>query len=241
MYNTEVIENILTEDESNAIIEWFKTHTHLITVGSGQDYRGIRFMHIHNRWIRDIVHKMSYTTICKIGSMYDKPVYPEMFAINKWGVGGYQDPHLDSYSNQEIELGGKYEVDLYHDGILSPNLTLKEDKTYEGNRAWTCIVNLNDDYSGGETFFPECEKYPEGYVHKPIKNSGLLFRGVDLMHGVNRVRRSPRYTVSMWFTEDPQKMMLDYPSKDLQLNEDTQKLVAWGYLPGDPESEQPPI
>lgn len=206
---------LLTCDESKFLIEWFNTHQHLTTVGSDVDYQGIRYLHIFNPFVRHIIDKMVYDIIGQIRQVDSIPVFPEMIAINKWGVGGYQEPHLDTYSNQEINLMEE------SGGQLEESLSLK-------SRLWTSIINLNDDFSGGQTYIPPCEDFPEGYVNEPIKNTALVFQGIHYWHGVKKVRRAPRYTVSMWFTQDPMKMNMMIPTKDLELNEDTQRIYSLG-------------
>ena len=48
------------------------------------------------------------------------------------GTIGIQHPHLDTYSNQEINHG------------TSPD---------KPSREWTCILYLNDNYHGGELMY----------------------------------------------------------------------------------------
>jgi hypothetical protein len=206
---------LLTDDESKFIIDWFDTHQHLITVGGETQYNGIRYMHIFNPQIRNILDRVVFNLIGQIRRVDSTPVYPEMVSINRWHVGGWQDPHLDTYSSQE-------ELLLDHDPSLKDMLSLK-------SRLWTTIIPLNDDYRGGRTYIPPCDTFPEGYTHEPAKGHGFVFQGIYYEHGVEKVRRAPRYTIAMWFTQDPFKMQTGEPTKDLNLNEDTQRLQTFGY------------
>ena len=206
---------LLTDEESQFIVNWFDTHKHLVTVGGETQYDGIRYMHIHNPQIRNIVDRIVYNLIGSIRRVDSVPVYPEMISINRWHIGGYQNPHLDTYSSQEEHL--------IEEEIFSPELlSLK-------SRLWTTIIPINDEYRGGRTYIPECEDFPRGYIHEPVKNTGLVFQGIYHSHGVEKVRRAPRYTIAMWFTQDPFKMQLGIPTKDMNLNEDTQRLITFGY------------
>ena len=54
-----------------------------------------------------------------------------MIAINEWVIGGFQEPHLDTYSSQSIQMQ------------IDPN---------EKQREWTCILYLNDNFQGGQTY-----------------------------------------------------------------------------------------
>ena len=100
-----------------------------------------------------------------------------------------------------------------------------EKEVEEGNekpsREWTVIVYLNDDYSGGETYFPPSDYYPFGTQIEQEVGSGVLFQGIYHGQGVFKVRRGYRHTVSVWFTEDIEKAMTQRPVSDLGYNENT--------------------
>ena len=155
----------MTPEVCQEMIQWHKSHRHLTGVGDGSDYTGIRFMHIHAEWIRYEVAKIIVNLVGEIRKTSDQIVYPEMIAINEWPIGGIQHPHLDTYSNQEVNHG------------TSPD---------KPSREWTCILYLNDNYHGGRTYIPD------GEVFEPETGSGLLFQGIYIPHGVQKVRRHPR-------------------------------------------------
>ena len=180
-------------EKCQQIIEFHKSHRHLQAVGDGSDYFGIRLMHIHNPDIRQWVFEVMVDLIGEIRKTSDQIVFPEMVAINEWPIGGIQDPHLDTYSNQQFEAG--------------------TEETHPA-REWTCILYLNDDFNGGRTYVPEGETY------EPEMGSGLLFQGIYIPHGVTKVRRNSRHTISLWFTTDSSRVMPIYPVRDLGLNED---------------------
>tara|TARA_Y100000004_G_scaffold47274_1_gene51965 strand:+ start:1857 stop:2363 length:507 start_codon:yes stop_codon:yes gene_type:complete len=131
-----------------------------------------------------------------------------MAALNRWHKGGHQDPHLDTYSNQEVNLNPSVEKEV-------------EEGNEKPSREWTVIVYLNDDYSGGETYFPPSDYYPFGTQIEQEVGSGVLFQGIYHGHGVFKVRRGYRHTVSVWFTEDIEKAMTQRPVSDLGYNENT--------------------
>ena len=91
------------------------------------------------------------------------------------------------------------------------------------SREWTCIVYLNEDFSGGETYFPPSDYYPFGHQTEQEVGSGLLFQGIHHAHGVFKVRRGQRHTIAIWFTEDQQKCDPTTYSTNLDLNENTIK------------------
>ena len=179
------------------MIQWHKSHRHLTRVGDGSDYTGIRLMHIQAEWIRYEVAKVIVNLTGEIRKTSDQIVYPEMIALNEWPIGGVQHPHLDTYSNQQVQ----------HNTV--------EDKPA---REWTCILYLNDNYNGGRTYIPD------GKVYEPETGSGLLFQGIYIPHGVQKVRRHPRHTISFWFTTDVDRCMPINPVHNLELDEDSWRL-----------------
>ena len=120
-----------------------------------------------------------------------------MISINEWPIGGYQDPHLDTYSSE------------------SQQLQVASD---ERQREWTCILYLNDNFRDGQTYVPG------GEIYEPIEGAGLLFQGIYIVHGVHRVRRHPRHTISFWFSDNIDRCMPLEPQPDLQQSEETMRL-----------------
>lgn len=204
VYKHTMVENLLSEERRQGLIQWYQQHRHLESVGSEEDYVGIRYIHIHNRAIREDIQRMYFTLIGEIRKISDQVVWPEMISIARWHLGGIQAPHVDTYSNDEF----------------------RENNVDENpSREWTCILYLNDDYSGGETYFPPCEQYPFGGQIEPKAGSGLLFQGIYIPHGVFKIRRNYRYTVAFWFTTNQERMMPDGVVKNLELNEISTKIA----------------
>ncbi len=60
---------------------------------------------------------------------------------------------------------------------------------------FSSVVYLNDDFEGGEIFFPN-----QGVTRKPVRATALLFPsgGLEAPHGVTKVTRGGRYTISMF-------------------------------------------
>jgi len=54
-------------------------------------------------------------------------------------------------------------------------------------------ILLNDNFDGGETFFGE------GPIVRPAKNKTIIFSGVNITHGVNKVLNGERYTIATWY------------------------------------------
>ena len=70
------------------------------------------------------------------------------------------------------------------------------------HRAFSAIVYLNDDYGGGETYFPGL-----GVRLKPEAGGMVAFgSGASHVHGVTPVRDLSRFMIAMWFTFDKSKV-----------------------------------
>jgi predicted 2-oxoglutarate/Fe(II)-dependent dioxygenase YbiX len=58
------------------------------------------------------------------------------------------------------------------------------------------LIYLNNDYSGGEIYFPEYD-----ISHKPEPGDLLCFPdNPDYVHGVSSISNGVRYTIPRWFT-----------------------------------------
>lgn len=198
----------LTADECKQIIEFIETHKHKVTVGGISEYLGIRMMHIANPRIRELIEKVMYDILGSIHVVSGQRVYPEMISINKWVVGAHQDCHSDLTSTQEMLL-----VEQGYREFLP-------------SRQWTSIFYLNDDFKDGQGY--TLARDGSEHVYTPEVGSGIVFQGMRQRHGVKKIRRSARYTISLWFTTEISKMMCNPSVEDLSLNEDTFKMVMQG-------------
>jgi hypothetical protein len=64
-------------------------------------------------------------------------------------------------------------------------------------REWAGVIYLNDDYVGGDLWFPATSD-----TYKPVAGTFVFFKGSS-MHGVRRVTDGLRYTSPSWYTMDP--------------------------------------
>lgn len=83
----------------------------------------------------------------------------------KWKPGGGLAPHIDG-----------------NERIAPPDLTIG------------CLIYLNDDYEGGEIYFPEYD-----YLVKPKKGDLIIFP-CHFMHEVKVVQNNCRYTLPLFYT-----------------------------------------
>lgn len=105
-----------------------------------------------------------------VQTVFDREVKPNTSHAQKWVVGGFASPHSD---NSDM------------DG--NPN-------AFEINK-YVGILYLNNDYEGGQLYFPEHD-----IEFKPNSYSYYVFcGGVENIHGVREITDGTRYTmVSFW-------------------------------------------
>ena len=110
---------------------------------------------------------VSYTHL----DVYKRQIYPDTAQIVGWKEGMEMRPHADN---------------MMPDG--GPNNS--------PHRNYTTIIYLNDDYEGGNTYFPSL-----GVRVAPKAGSLVVFgAGYEYVHGVTMVTRGKRYIYSGWFT-----------------------------------------
>ena len=186
---------MITEQESRNLIWFHKTHLHLRNLGGDGDYLGIERNLIHTDWVRNLFNRIDFQVTGILKEETGKTYYPEMSTLNEWKIGGFQDPHLDTYTNAEL-------------GHITP----EEEKHLKTNpnREWTVILPLNDNFKGGECHFPATDINPVSLKHSPVAREGVLFRGIEHLHGVPPVRRSSRHTIANWYTSNSDNIYSDF-------------------------------
>ena len=112
----------------------------------------------------------------------EQRLYPDMVNLTRWRPGEFQAPHADRENM---------------DGSPHPFPW----------RDYGCVLYLNDDFEGGELYFPLQDLQP------PITPGLLAFFPGDLdhLHGVKPVTSGVRYTLSCFLTHDVAQKEWDYP------------------------------
>jgi prolyl 4-hydroxylase len=131
-----------------------------------------------NSKVKNLIEK-----ICKkINLPYKNLETPQ---IIEYPVGGYYLPHFDAFHNNLKNI----------DEIIKKI----------GNRKYTCIIYLNDNFIGGETVFPELNE-----TIKPKTGNGLYFENIDnngkilktSLHAGLPVTEGIKYIIPLWFREN---------------------------------------
>jgi predicted 2-oxoglutarate/Fe(II)-dependent dioxygenase YbiX len=184
------LENFLSQEELdklNAFIrnnaEWDKTQTRYnedgtVIYDSGYwDDRVATYPTINKtdpsivKLIEDIVARLKI----EIDNFFDVDARPTSPALVRWLPGQYQHPHAD----KELHLG---------DDAGKPNSFPWYDLA--------TIVYLNDDYDGGELYFPN-----QGIEFKPKAGNAYFFPGDrNYVHGVREITSNVRYTCPFFWT-----------------------------------------
>jgi len=136
------------------------------------DNRTIPYSKIKNVDLKKLVNVYRFESTFIARSIFKTNLYPEYTDLVYWKNGTSMSVHSDSFM-----LDG------------SP-----------GKYPWryaTAVTYLNDDYEGGETYFPNFN-----YVSKPKKGTTLLFlTDLEHIHGVKETF-GDRYTMPIWFTKN---------------------------------------
>lgn len=107
-------------------------------------------------------------------------IFPDYLGLVKWEKNDQQHPHADGE-----EVNGPHS--FYW-------------------RNFGCVYYLNDDYEGGEIYFPN-----QNIEIKPKPNTLIFFPGtLEFLHGVKPITNGIRYTLTSFWTFDKKYSMTDY-------------------------------
>ena len=181
-YNIEEIDNFLTDEECEKIIEMTKgklTPSHVYT--DVKDLNITENRKSEQCWFDDNIPfiKRISDKIKEYTKMSDN--YYEQLQVVNYGPGGFFVPHYDACDGDE-----KYCKRMNKD---------------KGPRYITFLVYLNDNFEGGETIFPVINK-----LVKPKKGKAVIFKNVDIngniinqsLHGGEPVRLGQKWIINKW-------------------------------------------
>lgn len=176
-------DNIISDIECDNIFNYYKTnHTNDINnINTLPWFEGNTFYwnFLKNTSIsKEIeISRNRITEIVK--NSYGVNVYPNVTTLVMWKEGKAMSIHKDNgYEN---------------------------DKHILHMRTYTSVMYLNDDFEGGETRILKEKSDETEYLYKPQKGSVLIFKSDEsCLHGVDKIRKGERLTLSMWFSIDEQ-------------------------------------
>jgi hypothetical protein len=146
----------------------------------------------------DIVLPLQYKMHGEVIDFFnpDFELHSELWEIVRWKEGNFQEPHVDhidpDFDLSSVDLNLVPEECKY----FFEERNIEKYKKFFTNKSFTSIIYLNDDYEGGELYFPQ----HNGFEIKPKKGTMLIFSGtIDNMHGIKEVTSGTRYThVTFW-------------------------------------------
>jgi hypothetical protein len=122
-----------------------------------------------------ILNKVIERMTPHIRNKFQVEVTPTDAAIVRWPVGAMQFPHADKELHEGPDAGTPNEFPWYDIGT---------------------VFYLNDDYEGGELFFPL-----QNIKFKPKPRAAYFFPGdKNYIHGVTKVTSGTRYTAPFFWT-----------------------------------------
>lgn len=167
-----VVENFITEEESQILNCYIRTNS----VWEKNAAHEVWNNRVHNvemfteQEVKIVAQNIIDSTKHKIESLLNVELASNAPSIARWLPGNGQAPHAD----KQLPDG-------------TPNMYPQNDIS--------SLVYLNEDYEGGEIFFPNQE-----IQIKPPKNGLIFFPGdIFFLHGVTTVTSGVRYTMpSFW-------------------------------------------
>jgi hypothetical protein len=184
------IENFITPEEVDMLITfarniwiWDKTETHTDEHGNviyEADYWKDRVATETSLFRMDpempvFLRSLQERMRPSIEAHFKADVQPTSPTIVRWMVGQLQNPHADKELHEGDAAGLPNDFPHYDLG---------------------CLFYLNDDYEGGELFFPN-----QGIEFKPKVGAAYFFPGdMNYIHGVREITAGTRYTCPMFWT-----------------------------------------
>lgn len=181
-YDILEIPNFLSDEECSRIIELSKNNLFPSRIyGTDNDILSDNMRKSNQCWLDDtdpVIKGISD----KVRAFTKTPNnYYEQLQVVKYDKGGFFNPHYDACEGNKE----------YCKRMNEPN----------GPRLYTMIFYLNDDFEGGETYFPKINK-----AVKPQKGKAVLFKNVDdsgiiiyeSHHGGNPVKSGVKWIANKW-------------------------------------------
>lgn len=176
---TKTYENFISSQEANQILEYCQTTTNWRPIpDSFWHDRTINYLVAKDEKIGQILKNIILNIQKVIIKDYSQQTYPDTMDIVRWFPGTQQTPHCDDMSDSI------HRQDFAH-------------------RLFGCVLCLNDNYKGGETYYPE-----HNYKVTPKQGTLVIHPGdCDHRHGVTQIENNIRYTIASFWTLNINKII----------------------------------
>jgi hypothetical protein len=184
------LENFMTEEEHDILFDFAKNNTSWDFTITKKNENGTviydanpwmdRVATLHtlqktNQKVVDIIYEMFARLKNEVSDFFNIDCEATTPAIVRWNIGDRQEPHADKELHEGPDAGTPNAFPWYD--IAS-------------------IFYINDDYEGGELYFPL-----QGIEFKPKKRAAYFFPGdMNYIHGVRPVLQGTRYTSPFFWT-----------------------------------------
>lgn len=171
--------NILDQESCEELIEYFEQHPELRRKDDAQERFNNCTMttdQVHGPLLKKVA-ALTNRLIIKAAKFYHiEELYLDFQSIVKWEEGQAMPFHADNVTET------------------------REPHWYCSQRDYSSILYLNHNYEGGATIF---KNQNQGQL--PMQGTAILFPATfGYTHGVQKVTSGTRYTISSWFTMDPE-------------------------------------
>lgn len=173
----------LTQEENESILNFAKNNSLWKPRGDGfWDGRTLNTFEIFfedeqvGRMLYDIKDRI-LKTIKKSYKITDE-IYCDLLQVTRWFSGMEQPPHSD-------------------------NMQGTEHASVHQHRSYGVVIYLNNDFEGGETFYPQ----HNFQIMPEPKKMAVHPASTDHMHGVTKIAGNTRYTITTFITFDKNKSM----------------------------------
>jgi hypothetical protein len=190
--NIKVIYNFMSAEDHKKFYDYFKD------IKKREDKN--RYFNYPNELLsqemQDLVFKYTLILRNKAEELYNLKFESDRIAsLFIHPPGSELEPHSDVVEDSKIEIDDiaryketdkNYKIPTFKD--------LKDRFPFGWSGHLSILIYINDDYEGGEIYFPD-----RGIEIKPKSNMFICFPGnIHYRHGVRRVKNNERFSLSLW-------------------------------------------
>jgi hypothetical protein len=195
--NIVALENFMTKEEQEILYNFAKTNKNWDYTETIIDDDGVIIydasywedrvassstLFKYHKEIYDLVESLQIRLKKEVDKFFGVDVKATGPTVVKWNVGQYQLPHADKELHKYKEWGGSPEVEGKPNDFPFYDIA--------------GLFYINDDYEGGELYFPE-----QNIQFKPKAGAAYFFPGdKNYIHGVTEITSGTRFTCPFFWT-----------------------------------------